>query len=134
MNSASDKTVLLKLTVMLQWKTGRRLASELLSVEQNALTVFLFYGFNIANSIRMQYASRALFSEGCCCAQWDCSSERLWTGEVTTLLTPSVWATKESCSIAELYPGGWMLEFSAMTRDWLGNIYYLPKFFTVMWR
>lgn len=60
-NSALDKTVLLKLTVMLQWKTGKSLASELLSVEQNALTIFFFYEFNIANSIHMQYASCALF-------------------------------------------------------------------------
>lgn len=43
-NSALDKTVLSKLTVMLQWKTGRSLARELLSVEQNALPVFFFLG------------------------------------------------------------------------------------------
>lgn len=35
---------------MLQWKTGKSLASELLSVQQNALTIFLSCGFNTAKS------------------------------------------------------------------------------------
>lgn len=60
-DSALDKMVLLKLTVMLQFITGKSLASELLSVEQNALTIFSFYGFNIANSIHTHYVSCALF-------------------------------------------------------------------------
>lgn len=60
-NSALDKTVLLKLTAMLQFRRGKSLASELLSVDQNALTIFFFYGFNIANSTHTQYVSCALF-------------------------------------------------------------------------